>query len=167
VLVWATGFDVVNFLAPMDIVGRDGVRIREVWGPDDARAYLGTVIPGAPNFFCLYGPNAQFGHGGSLITIMERQMHYVMSLLGQMLKGGLGSVEVRQDVHDAYNERVDATHEGLVWTDPGMENYYRNSKGRVVAINPFRIVEFWALTETADLGDYRTEPATVPAPLAG
>ncbi|MET0825228.1 MAG: NAD(P)/FAD-dependent oxidoreductase [Acidimicrobiales bacterium] len=167
VLVWATGFDVVNFLAPMEIVGRDGVAIREVWGPDDARAYLGTAIPGAPNFFCLYGPNAQFGHGGSLITIMERQMHYVMSLLRQLFDQGLGSVEVRQEVHDTYNERVDATHEGLVWTDPGMENYYRNSKGRVVAINPFRIVEFWALTEEADLGDYRTEPAATPAPIAG
>ncbi|MET1040752.1 MAG: monooxygenase, partial [Acidimicrobiales bacterium] len=126
-----------------------------------------TAIPGAPNFFCLYGPNAQFGHGGSLITIMERQMHYVMSLLRQLFDQGLGSVEVRQEVHDTYNERVDATHEGLVWTDPGMENYYRNSKGRVVAINPFRIVEFWALTDEADLGDYRTEPAATPAPIAG
>lgn len=164
VLVWATGFDVVNFLAPMDVIGRDGVAIRDVWGPDDARAYLGTAIPGAPNFFCLYGPNAQFGHGGSLITIMERQMHYVMSLLGQMLDAGLGSVEVRQEVHDAYNAEVDAAHEGLVWTNSGVENYYRNSKGRVVAINPFRIVEFWALTEAADLDDYRTEPAVVPAP---
>ena len=163
VLVWATGFDVVNFLAPMDIIGRDGVVIREVWGPDDARAYLGTAIPGAPNFFCLYGPNAQFGHGGSLITIMERQMHYVMSLLRQLLDDGLGSVEVRQDVHDAYNAQVDATHEGLVWTNSGVENYYRNSKGRVVAINPFRIVEFWALTDEANLDDYRTEPAVIPA----
>ncbi len=163
VLVWATGFDVVNFLAPMDVIGRDGVAIREVWGPDDARAYLGTAIPGAPNFFCLYGPNAQFGHGGSLITIMERQMHYVMSLLRQLFEAGLGSVEVRQDVHDAYNTTVDATHEGLVWTNSGVENYYRNSKGRVVAINPFRIVEFWALTEEADLDDYRTEPAVTPA----
>jgi 4-hydroxyacetophenone monooxygenase len=159
VLVWATGFDVVNFLAPMEIVGRDGVVIREVWGADDARAYLGTAIPGAPNFFCLYGPNAQFGHGGSLITIMERQMHYVMSLLRQLIDQGLGSVEVRQDVHDTYNEQVDGLHEGLVWTNSSVANYYRNSKGRVVAINPFRIVEFWALTDEADLGDYRTDPA--------
>jgi len=94
-------------------------------------------------------------------------MHYVMSLLRQMVDGGLGSVEVRQEVHDAYNDQVDATHEGLVWTHPGMENYYRNSKGRVVAINPFRIVEFWALTEAADLDDFHTEPAAAAAPIAG
>jgi 4-hydroxyacetophenone monooxygenase len=44
-----------------------------------------------------------------------------------------------------------------------MENYYRNSKGRVVAINPFRIVEFWALTDEADLADYVTRERTEPA----
>jgi len=156
VLIWATGFDVINFLAPMRIVGRSGDELHERWG-DDARAYLGTAVPDLPNFFCLYGPNAQFGHGGSLITIMDRQVNYAMSVLEQMFAGGLGAVEVRRDVHDEYNARVDAAHAKMVWTHPGMENYYRNSRGRVVAINPFRIVDFWPLTERADLGDYVTE----------
>jgi len=157
VLVWATGFDVIHFLAPMEIIGRSGTPLQERWG-DDARAYLGTVIPDVPNFFCLYGPNAQFGHGGSLITIMERQMHYVMTVLDQMFTAGIGSVEIDQEVHDAYNERVDSAHENMVWTHPGMDNYYRNSQGRVVAINPFRVVDFWAMTEQADLNEYQTEP---------
>lgn len=158
VLVWATGFDVVRFLAPMRIVGRSGHTLQEQWGDDDARAYLGTVIPDMPNFFCLYGPNAQFGHGGSLITIMDRQMHYVMSTLTQMFEAGIGVVEVDRDVHDDYNAKVDAAHEKMVWTHPGMDTYYRNSRGRVVAINPFRVVDFWKMTDRADLGDYRTEP---------
>jgi 4-hydroxyacetophenone monooxygenase len=157
VLVWATGFDVINFLAPMEIVGRSGTRLHDRWG-DDARAYLGTAIPDLPNFFCLYGPNAQFGHGGSLITIMDRQVNYVLSVLAQMFEADLGAVEVRADVHDEYNARVDAAHERMVWTHRGMENYYRNSRGRVVAINPFRIVDFWPLTERADLDDFVIEP---------
>ncbi|HEY7045519.1 MAG TPA: NAD(P)/FAD-dependent oxidoreductase [Nocardioidaceae bacterium] len=158
VLVWATGFDVVHFLVPIDIRGRDGRDLHAHWG-DDARAYLGTTIPGFPNLFCLYGPNAQFGHGGSLITIMDRQMHYVMSVLTQMFEAGAGAVEIKADVHDRYNAEVDARHENLVWTHPGMDNYYRNGRGRVVAINPFRVVEFWGMTEHADLGEYHVEPA--------
>lgn len=157
VLVWATGFDVVRFLAPMEIVGRSGRALQEAWDGDDARAYLGTAVPDFPNFFCLYGPNTQFGHGGSLITVMERQTHYVMSVLSQMFARGVGSVEVRQDVHDRYNEKVDEAHENMVWTHPGMDTYYRNSKGRVVVNNPFKIVDYWEMTEAADLGDYRTE----------
>ena len=69
VLVCATGFDVVRFLAPMDIRGRGGVALREVWDDEDARAYLGTTVPGFPNLLMVYGPNTQAGHGGSLIGI--------------------------------------------------------------------------------------------------
>jgi len=35
-----------------------------------------------------------------------------------------------------------------------MSTYYRNSKGRVVVCNPFKIIEFWEMTESANLDDY-------------
>jgi 4-hydroxyacetophenone monooxygenase len=159
VLVWATGFDVVGFLAPMEILGRGGVRLHDVWDGDDARAYLGTAVPGFPNFFCLYGPNSQFGHGGSVITVMERQMHYIMSLLAEMRARGLGAIEVRHDVHDAYSAKIDATHERMVWTHEGMDTYYRNSRGRITVVNPFRMLEFWQMTDRPDLDSYVLEPA--------
>ena len=154
VIIWATGFDVVNLLAPMRVKGVGGRDLHTDWNGDDARAYLGTVIPGFPNFFCLYGPNTQFGHGGSLITVLERQMHYVMSLLRQAFEQGLDRIEVRRDVHDAYNVKVDATHAKMVWMYPGVETYYKNTKGRIVVNNPFRILDFWTMTQTADLADY-------------
>ena len=164
VLIWATGFDVIHFLAPIEIRGRGGVAIHDEWDGDNARAYLGTVVPGFPNFFCLYGPNTQFGHGGSLISVVERQMHYVMSVLAMMSAANAGSVEVRRDVHDAYNCDVDAAHEQMVWTHPGMETYYRNTRGRVVVNNPFRIVDVWHNTEHANPSDYIVSAApTTPA----
>jgi 4-hydroxyacetophenone monooxygenase len=158
VIIWATGFDVVNLLAPMKITGIGGRDIHEDWDGDDARAYLGTVVPGYPNLFCLYGPNTQFGHGGSLITVLERQMHYVMSLLEQMFANGIATVDVRQDVHDAYNAEVDRIHARMIWTYPGVENYCQNSKGRIVVNNPFRIIEVWEMTEAANLADYTCTP---------
>lgn len=162
VLIWATGFDVVNLLAPMKVVGTGGRELHKDWKGDDARAYIGTVVPGYPNFFCLYGPNTQFGHGGSLITVLERQMHYVMSLIRQMLAKGATQIEVREEVHDAYNVKVDQTHAGMVWTYPGVETYYKNSKSRVVVNNPFRIIDFWTMTEAADLSEYHLSRAEGP-----
>jgi 4-hydroxyacetophenone monooxygenase len=158
VIVWATGFDVVHFLAPIEIRGRSGTSIHEEWQGDNARAYLGTAVPGFPNFFCLYGPNTQFGHGGSLIAVVERQMHYVMSVLELMLNSKAGAVEVRRDVHERYYEKVDAAHENMVWTHQGMDTYYRNSKGRVTVNSPFRIVDVWKMTERADPDDFTIEP---------
>jgi len=158
VLIWATGFDVVNLLAPMTVRGIGGRDIHTDWDGDDARAYLGTVVPGYPNFFCLYGPNTQFGHGGSLISVLERQMHYIMSLLTQMFAQGIATVDIRKDVHDAYNDEVDRTHAHMVWTYPGVEGYFHNSKGRIVVNNPFRILDVWRMTETADLTEYHCVP---------
>jgi 4-hydroxyacetophenone monooxygenase len=165
-IIWATGFDVVNLLAPMKVKGIGGRDIHDDWDGDDARAYLGTVVPGYPNLFCLYGPNTQFGHGGSLITVLERQMHYVMSLLEQMFAAGIATVDVRRDVHDAYNAEVDSIHSRMIWTYPGVENYCQNSKGRIVVNNPFRIIDVWRMTETADLADYVCTPIDAPAARA-
>ncbi|MFQ3302675.1 MAG: 4-hydroxyacetophenone monooxygenase [Planktomarina sp.] len=154
VLIIATGFDVLQFLAPMHVVGRAGKLLEDEWAGDNARAYLGTAVPGFPNFFCLYGPNTQFGHGGSLIFMLELQMRYLMGIFEQMFSRAISSIECRQDVHDDYNERVDNAHNNMVWTHPGMDVYYRNSRGRVVVNNPFKIVDYWHLVQNADLDDY-------------
>ena len=158
VLVLATGFDVLRFLTSFEARGRSGRSLREVWHDDDARAYLGMNIPDFPNFFCLYGPNLQPGHGGSFMFIAEMQVRYIMDMLKKMLTQGLGAVECRQDVHDAYNERIDQAHEKMVWTHPGMETYYRNTRGRVVVNSPYLNTTYFDMTRTADLADFVVEP---------
>lgn len=157
VIIVATGFDVIHFLTTYELHGRDGRTLQEAWD-DDARAFLGLAVPGFPNFFCLYGPNTQPGHGGSLLFVIERQMHYVCDLLVQMWRNDLATVECRRDVHDDYNDGVDRAHEQMVWTHPGMETYYRNTKGRVVVNLPYRNVDLWHMTEHADLDDYVVAP---------
>lgn len=157
VLVVATGFDVLRFLTAFETRGRSGRSLREVWNDDDARAYLGLSIPDFPNFFCLYGPNLQPGHGGSFMFLAEMQVRYVMDVLKKMVTQGLGSVECRQDVHDAYNERIDQAHENMVWTHPGMETYYRNARGRVVVNSPYRNATFYEMTRAANLDDFVVE----------
>lgn len=154
VLVIATGFDVLRFLTCFEARGKSGRSLREVWNDDDAKAYLGTVIPDFPNFFCLYGPNLQPGHGGSLMFVVEMQMRYVMDVLRKMLERNAGAVECRQDVHDEYNADVDRAHASMVWTHPGMETYYRNSRGRVVVNSPFLNATYFDLTREAKPEDF-------------
>ena len=66
VIVYATGFHANRFLWPMEIVGRDGVTLRERWG-DEPRAYLGITVPSFPNLFCLYGPGTNLAHASIII----------------------------------------------------------------------------------------------------
>ena len=112
------------------------------------------AVPEFPNLFIMYGPNTNLGHGGSAIFHAECQIRYVMDLLHKMMSENISALEVRQDVHDDYNTRVDAAHERMVWTHGGMSNWYKNKKGRVIANSPWRLVDYWKMTAQADLGDY-------------
>lgn len=154
VLVCATGFDATRFLAPMEIRGRSGQTLREAWDDDDARAYLGITVPDFPNLFMVYGPNSQPGHGGAFIGTAEVQIRYILDALRQMQEAGAASIEVRREVYDRFAETVDAKHEQLIWTHPGMDTYYRNSRGRVVVATPFRVVDYWQMARNAEMADY-------------
>jgi len=158
VLVIATGFDVLNFINTYEVRGRDGLSLREAWEGDNAKAYLGTVVPGFPNFFTLYGPNLQPGHGGSLIVVVEMQVRFIMDVMRRMAAAGAGAVECRREVFEAYNRRVDDAHANMVWTHPGMSTYYRNERGRIVVNSPFRNVDFFEMTREAHLEDFVVEP---------
>ncbi len=71
-----------------------------------------------------------------------------------MAERDIAAVEVRREVCDAYNERLDAAHERMIWTHPGMTTYYRNATGRVVTTMPSRQIDYWAMTRRADLDDF-------------
>jgi 4-hydroxyacetophenone monooxygenase len=157
VIVLATGFQAALLLAPMDIRGRGGVNLRERWGDDDPRAYLGVTVPDFPNLFVLYGPNTNLGHGGSAIFHGECQVRYLLHCLRLLFERGGRAMEVRREVHDAYNERVDEAHARMIWTHPGMSNWYKNRRGRVFANSPWRLVDYWRMTAEANPGDYRFE----------
>jgi 4-hydroxyacetophenone monooxygenase len=153
-LVFATGFRASKMLAPMTIRGRDGREIHDTWGPDDAQAYMGITVPGYPNFFILLGPNTGLAHGGNAIFMVECQVRQVMACLRELVARQGRTIEVREDVSDRYNEAVDALHSGLVWTHPGVQSWYKNAQGRVFAISPWRLVEYWRMTSTLNPADY-------------
>ena len=154
VIIFATGFEARRMLAPMTIVGRYGESIRQLWGDDDARAYLGITVAGFPNFFCLYGPNTNLGHGGSIIFQIELQAAYVMQLLTYMAEHGYTEVDVRDDVQDLYNKELDDAHAKMIWTHEGMDTWYRNSAGRIVTNSPWRCVDYWRLTHLVSYEDF-------------
>jgi 4-hydroxyacetophenone monooxygenase len=155
VLVLATGFHAGRFLWPMQIEGRGGVLLEERWeGGENPRAYLGITMPDFPNFFCLYGPNTN-PVVGSVIFMLECQTTYIMGCLREMLEKGHRSFECRQDVHDAYNERLDAELEKMVWRHPRVRSYYNNRAGRVITNVPWTMHDYWAMTRDPDFTDYR------------
>jgi 4-hydroxyacetophenone monooxygenase len=160
ILIWATGFQASRFVSTLDIAGRDGVTLRQAWDDDDPRAYLGVTVPGFPNLFLLGGPNS-FPGSGSFMYFMEVQMRYIARLLTAMSESRIPAIDVRQHVFDEYNDLVERTAQTTVWTHPGTNTFFRNARGRLVFVSPFRNVEYWARAQQSGLDDYQTlRPAT-------
>jgi 4-hydroxyacetophenone monooxygenase len=155
IIVVSTGFKVTEMAARLNITGRDGKRLADTWANDNPTAYLGLTVPGFPNFFTMLGPNSGPAHGGSVIFQSECQSRYITACLVEMIEHDIAAIDVRQDAHDKYIREVDAEHEQLIWTHPGMSTYYRNKQGRVFSAMPWRFVDYWQMTHDPDLGQYR------------
>ncbi len=153
VIVFATGFHANRFLWPMEIVGREGRVLRDVWG-DEPTAYLGITVPGFPNLFCLYGPGTNLAHAGSIIFHSECQVRYVMGCLKVMLERGGTAMECRAEVANEYDRRhLEATRR-TVWAHPGARSWYKNQAGRVTTVSPWRLVDYWRWTRRPDPADF-------------
>ncbi|HJS86727.1 MAG TPA: NAD(P)/FAD-dependent oxidoreductase [Acetobacteraceae bacterium] len=155
VIIMATGFQASRMLWPMDIRGRSGRTIRDIWGDDDPRAYLGITVPGFPNLFLTYGPNTNLAHGGSIIFHTECQVRYITQALREMIENGYSTLEVRSDVHDGYNKLVDEKCRNMVWAHPGVTSWYKNRHNRVTVTSPWRLLDYWRLTRHFVPEEYR------------
>jgi 4-hydroxyacetophenone monooxygenase len=158
VIILATGFQAGNLLSPIDIRGKSGTALREVWSTDNPKAYLGITVPDYPNMFMLVGPNTFVAHGGSIIFQAECAMRYISDCLVSMVEQSITSVEVLTAVHDEYNERIDDEHNELVWAHPGLHSWYRNAQGRVFSPMPWRFVDYWKMTHDFAESEYVVTP---------
>jgi 4-hydroxyacetophenone monooxygenase len=77
-----------------------------------------------------------------------------MQCLRELLETASSCMECRQELHDAFNELLDATHEKMVRAHRGVGNWDKNARGRVVTNLPFRLGEYRAMTETLDRNNH-------------
>lgn len=160
-VILATGFSATRMLWPLELYGRGGVSIHEAWQEDEPSSYLGMTTAGFPNMFMLLGPTTALAHGGSVVFHTEAQVRYISSLLATMINNGIGALECTEDACASYTARADKAHSQLVFSHPGMNNWYKNRSGRVVTVSPWRLVDYWSMTREPKLDDYIMEPARV------
>ncbi|HTO00412.1 MAG TPA: NAD(P)/FAD-dependent oxidoreductase [Microthrixaceae bacterium] len=154
VIVYATGFRYTEALWPMEIIGRDGVDLRQRWGTRPA-AYLGITVPEFPNLFLMYGPGTNLAHGGSLIFHSECQMRYITHALEQLIDGGHRTMEPLQERYDDWHARSQAELQKLVWAQPTIKHsFFKNADGEIHGLSPWPLVDYWTWTKEANLADF-------------
>jgi len=157
VIICATGFQHGKLVKDLAISGREGHDLATDWADEEERAYLGTTIPGYPNYFMSVGPNAGPNHAGGLNIVSEAQVHYMIECLDLMNARGASTIEPTQAAFERHNKRIDDRMKCMIWTHPKAHSYYQNSKGRPVGPWPFRLVDMWNEMRSPIAEDYRIE----------
>ncbi|HUI49958.1 MAG TPA: NAD(P)/FAD-dependent oxidoreductase [Acidimicrobiia bacterium] len=150
-IIYGTGFRANEYLTAVDFYGVGGRRLRDDWR-DGAAAYLGLTVSGYPNLFTLYGPNTNGVN--SIIFIHEAQAHYVMGALRTMTRRRIAAIDVRRNVMDRYNRRIQAAMAGTVWT-AGCTNYFHAASGKIVTQLPYSGGRYWLRTRLFRSRPYR------------
>jgi len=104
VLIFATGFDAsTGALTRIDVRGRDGRTIRDVWA-DGPQTHLGITVAGFPNMFMLSGPQTPFAN---LPVVVEGAVEFIARTIQHQRETGAGIIEPTQAAVDAWIKHID------------------------------------------------------------
>lgn len=146
-VILATGFRVADYPMFTRIVGVGGTTLAEALGG----TYLGTVVPGFPNYFQLTGANTGLGHS-SMLFMIESQLSYVIDGIAKTQAGG-GQFEVRREVAAAYNAELQRKLPKTVWGS-GCSSWYLDSEGRNLTLWPGFTFDFRRRTREFRTSDF-------------
>ncbi|MDA4924825.1 NAD(P)/FAD-dependent oxidoreductase, partial [Acinetobacter baumannii] len=113
-LIYGTGFvtDPRIYLKHFTCIGRNQIELKQAW-KNGAESYYGIMTKNFPNLFQLVGPNTVLGHN-SIIFMIESQVNYILQLIDLVEKYGQHAIEIKPEVQDSFNERIQTQLQGTV-----------------------------------------------------
>jgi cation diffusion facilitator CzcD-associated flavoprotein CzcO len=150
IIVLATGFDTHAFFRPMQLAGRDGITVDDVWR-DGPRAHQTVAMPGFPNFFMMLGPHSPVGNL-ALTTVAESQADHILRWIQRWRRHEFDTVEPTSSATESFNAKLRAAMPDTVWTT-GCDSWYLNKDG-VPEVWPFTPAKHRAMLANPDPGQY-------------
>jgi len=129
-VILATGFHVTDNPMFEKVTGRGGRTLADAFD----QTYLGTVVPGFPNYFHLTGANTGLGHS-SMVFMIESQLAFIVSAVRAIEAAGGGPAEVRPKIAAAYNAELQRKLPDTVWGS-GCASWYLDKDGRNLTLWP-------------------------------
>ena len=104
-LIFATGFDgMTGALLAVDIRGRDGQSLRDLWA-EGPHSYLGLTVHGFPNLFTMTGPGSP-SVLSNMMTAIEQHVEWVDECIGHLSAQGQTTIEATADAQADWDQQV-------------------------------------------------------------
>jgi cyclohexanone monooxygenase len=114
-IVFATGYDALTgSLTRIDIRGRDGVQLRDVWDHGPV-SYLGLMVAGFPNLFIVSGPQSP-SVLANVIVANEQQVNWIGDAIRDLDAQGIETIEATPEAQAAWVEHVNEVGQASIYT---------------------------------------------------
>ncbi|KAJ5668457.1 uncharacterized protein N7477_007027 [Penicillium maclennaniae] len=159
-IVLATGFDVQQFIVPMEVYGKGGKSLTDQWKESrGAQAYMGVYVNNFPNMGILFGPNTFPAHNSVLFTSEVQVDYLARTLLAPIIDRRISSLEVKATAENQWVNAVQNDLKGSVF-EAGCSNWYINPNGRNSASWPGYASSYWAETLRPHSGVFKQTPGS-------
>ena len=86
----------------------------------------------------------------------ECEMRYIVGCIDLLLASGKNSMEPKPARYDDWYDRSQAELKTMVWSQPSIEHsFYKDARGIVHSLSPWRLVDFWSWTREPEPADFR------------
>jgi cation diffusion facilitator CzcD-associated flavoprotein CzcO len=126
VLILSTGFNPTAFMRPMNMTGRDGLKIDNAW-ENKIHTYRSLFLPNFPNFFLMLGPNTPIGNF-SVIAMSEVQCGYILKVIDRWRKHEFDEIDVEQSTAEKFGAYMKEGMKNTVWLG-GCQSWYLDKDG--------------------------------------
>ena len=153
VIIYGTGFHVIDAFDYLDIKGRNGIDLATQFREGGVETYLGIMVNGFPNLAFMLGPNTALGHH-SVVFMIEQQTKFIIRLLDEMDERGATTVEPTTEAQTAFNADIQRLVEKGIWTQGGCSSWYLDSHGKNRTIWPKFTFQYWWETRKVTVPDF-------------
>jgi 4-hydroxyacetophenone monooxygenase len=88
------------------------------------------------------------------VLLSEAGSTYIVECIRMLLESKKNAMEVRQDVLDRFNDRIDKASASVVYGAATVNSWYKNASGRLTQNWPLPTVEYWRETREVNKDDY-------------
>lgn len=124
VIVYATGFDAMTgALTKIDVRGRDGLLLKDVWATEGPTSYLGLAVAGFPNLFTVQGPGAPAA-ATNFVAALEQHVEWIGACLSHLRSNGHRTIEALPTAQHEWIDLTTALVAPTVLVDPSCNSWY-------------------------------------------
>lgn len=133
VIIYCTGYKVMDF-ERIEVIGARGESLGKRM-QENPEAFVGSAVPGFPNYFFALGPNALIA-STSFFDAAEINLRLIIRLLKEKQAAGARAIDVKPSSHRRYNDWIVEARSRYSWGVDSCHSYYRTPTGHTPFLFP-------------------------------